>query len=170
MGTAQSTRSRTRTQSPRGRPPHSARACLEGILFVLVTGCQWENYQSASRRPAPAGGGSTNRAIAAKMFRAAPTTFGRLQRHNFVALVGRDQRPLVPGMSRLPARLFLRFRLRFHRFGIRMLRAWRQRRILRRLPQALEFRFQPGNPLLIVTNDGLDHRALRVAKQPVAQD
>lgn len=25
-----------------GRPPHPARACLEGILFVLVTGCQWE--------------------------------------------------------------------------------------------------------------------------------
>jgi transposase len=25
-----------------GRPPHSTRACLEGILFVLVTGCQWE--------------------------------------------------------------------------------------------------------------------------------
>lgn len=25
-----------------GRPPHSARDCLEGILFVLMTGCQWE--------------------------------------------------------------------------------------------------------------------------------
>ena len=25
-----------------GRPPHPHRECLEGILFVLVTGCQWE--------------------------------------------------------------------------------------------------------------------------------
>ena len=25
-----------------GRPPHANRDCLEGILFVLVTGCQWE--------------------------------------------------------------------------------------------------------------------------------
>ena len=25
-----------------GRPPHPPRECLEGILFVLVTGCQWE--------------------------------------------------------------------------------------------------------------------------------
>lgn len=31
------------TPNPRGgQPPHSARACLEGILYVLVTGCQWE--------------------------------------------------------------------------------------------------------------------------------
>ncbi len=26
-----------------GRPPHSSRACLAGILFVLITGCQWQN-------------------------------------------------------------------------------------------------------------------------------
>jgi transposase len=26
-----------------GRPPHSHRACLEGILFVLVTGCRWKD-------------------------------------------------------------------------------------------------------------------------------
>ncbi|WP_092057275.1 transposase [Planctomicrobium piriforme] len=25
-----------------GGPPHSNPKCLEGILFVLVTGCQWE--------------------------------------------------------------------------------------------------------------------------------
>lgn len=25
-----------------GRPPHPPRACLEGILYVLLTGCQWE--------------------------------------------------------------------------------------------------------------------------------
>ena len=25
-----------------GRPPHSSRACLEGILFVLLTGCPWD--------------------------------------------------------------------------------------------------------------------------------
>ena len=35
-----------------GRPPHSARACLAGILFVLITGCQWQklpkNYPSPS--------------------------------------------------------------------------------------------------------------------------
>lgn len=29
-------------RSPQGgRPPHCNRACLEGILYVLVTGCQW---------------------------------------------------------------------------------------------------------------------------------
>ena len=35
-----------------GRPPHSARACLAGVLFVLITGCQWQklpkNYPSPS--------------------------------------------------------------------------------------------------------------------------
>lgn len=35
-----------------GRPPHSTRACLAGVLFVLITGCQWQklpkNYPSAS--------------------------------------------------------------------------------------------------------------------------
>jgi transposase len=24
-----------------GRPPHESRPCLEGVLYVLVTGCQW---------------------------------------------------------------------------------------------------------------------------------
>ena len=35
-----------------GRPPHSNRNCLEGILYVLITGCQWEklphDYPSTS--------------------------------------------------------------------------------------------------------------------------
>lgn len=26
-----------------GRPPYSNRACLEGILFVLLTGCRWKD-------------------------------------------------------------------------------------------------------------------------------
>jgi transposase len=34
-----------------GRPPHSARACLEGILFVLVTGCQWEKLPKCFPSP-----------------------------------------------------------------------------------------------------------------------
>lgn len=34
-------------RNPRGgRPRHSNRACLEGILFVLITGCQWEKLPS----------------------------------------------------------------------------------------------------------------------------
>lgn len=34
-----------------GRPPHPARACLEGILFVLVTGCQWEKLPKCFPSP-----------------------------------------------------------------------------------------------------------------------
>ena len=34
-----------------GRPPHSARACLEGVLFVLVTGCQWEKLPKCFPSP-----------------------------------------------------------------------------------------------------------------------
>ncbi|WP_437186804.1 transposase [Planctomicrobium sp. SH668] len=30
------------SQPKGGPPPHSQRACLEGILFVFLTGCQWE--------------------------------------------------------------------------------------------------------------------------------
>ena len=97
--------------------------------------------------------------IAARQFRAAPATLVRLERNDSVALIGGNQRPFVPGMSRLTAVILLRLRPRFQRLGMRMLRAGGQRRILRRLPQALEFRFQPGNPLLIVTHDRLDHRA-----------
>lgn len=34
-----------------GRPPHSARACLEGILYVLITGCQWTNLPKCFPSP-----------------------------------------------------------------------------------------------------------------------
>ena len=34
-----------------GRPPHSNRACLEGILFVLLTGCQWEKLPKCFPSP-----------------------------------------------------------------------------------------------------------------------
>ena len=30
-----------------GRPPHSNRDCLEGILFVLLTGCRWKDLPSS---------------------------------------------------------------------------------------------------------------------------
>jgi len=96
--------------------------------------------------------------IAPRKLRAAPTTIGRLERDDRVALLGRNQRPLVPDVSRLTATLLVRFRLRLHRLGMRMLRAGRQRGVLRRLPQSLEFRFQLGNPPLIVLNDRLNHR------------
>ena len=97
--------------------------------------------------------------VAARQFRSAPSTFGRLERDDFVALVGRNQGPLVLGVTRLTAPFLLRFRRRFHRLRMRMLSAGRQRRILRRLPQSVEFRFQLGNPPLIVLDDRLNHRA-----------
>jgi transposase len=29
-----------------GRPPHPNRACFEGILFVLISGCRWKDLPS----------------------------------------------------------------------------------------------------------------------------
>lgn len=39
------------SQPKGGRPPHSQRACLEGILFVLLTGCQWEKLPKCFPSP-----------------------------------------------------------------------------------------------------------------------
>lgn len=97
--------------------------------------------------------------IATRKFRPAPAACGRLERDEIVALVRGNQRSFGLRMSRLSAVFLLRLRPQFDQPGMRMLRTGRQRRILRRLPQPLEFCFQPGNPLPIVTNDRLDHRA-----------
>ena len=34
-----------------GRPFHSSRACLEGILYVLLTGCQWSKLPKCFPSP-----------------------------------------------------------------------------------------------------------------------
>jgi transposase len=34
-----------------GRPPHCNRACLEGVLDVLVTGCQWSKLPKCFPSP-----------------------------------------------------------------------------------------------------------------------
>lgn len=39
------------SQPKGGRPPDSQRACLEGILFVLLTGCQWEKLPKCFPSP-----------------------------------------------------------------------------------------------------------------------
>lgn len=39
------------SQPKGGRPPHPQRACLEGILFVLLTGCQWEKLPKCFPSP-----------------------------------------------------------------------------------------------------------------------
>ncbi|WP_437194612.1 IS5 family transposase [Planctomicrobium sp. SH527] len=39
------------SQPKGGRPPHSQRACLEGILFVLLTGCHWEKLPKCFPSP-----------------------------------------------------------------------------------------------------------------------
>ncbi len=39
-------------EQPRGgRPFHSSRACLEGILYVLITGCQWSKLPKCFPSP-----------------------------------------------------------------------------------------------------------------------
>jgi Transposase and inactivated derivatives len=48
------------SQPKGGRPPDSQRACLEGILFVLLTGCQWEKLPKCFPSPSPAGDDSMN--------------------------------------------------------------------------------------------------------------
>jgi hypothetical protein len=77
--------------------------------------------------------------IDARQFPAAATTFGRFQRMHFVAFIDGKQRPFVLCMPRLTAPFALRFRLLRRRLGVWMLRAGRQRGVLRRF---VEPRFQ----------------------------
>ena len=69
--------------------------------------------------------------VAARELLAATPTFGRPQRLHVVALVGGNQGPLVFLVAGLPATFLLRLAFRRLRPGVWMLRAGRQRGILR---------------------------------------
>ena len=103
--------------------------------------------------------------VAARERLAATPAFGRLERLNVVALVGRNQWPLVLLVTGLPAAFLLRLAFWRLRPGVWMLRAGRQRGILRRLalPLPLEFldpRFQLGNLRQQQPDDRLGFRRL----------
>ncbi|SFJ70937.1 Putative transposase of IS4/5 family [Planctomicrobium piriforme] len=51
MGSHQTPGPEPLSQPKGGRPPHSNREFLEGILFVLVTGCQWEKSPNCFPSP-----------------------------------------------------------------------------------------------------------------------
>jgi hypothetical protein len=93
--------------------------------------------------------------VTAGQLRAATTALGGLQPVDFVALVRWQQGPLVLGVTRLPAALLLRLWFGRNGLGVRMLRARRQRGILRRLPQARDFRLQFRDLRQQQPNDGL---------------
>jgi hypothetical protein len=79
--------------------------------------------------------------VAAVESLAAASAGGRFERDDAVALLGWNQGPLVPKMARLSAAIAFRFWLGGRRLGVRMLRARRQRGILRRpIQPGLEFR------------------------------
>jgi hypothetical protein len=69
-----------------------------------------------------------------------------LERDHLVALLGRNERPLVFGMSRLPAPFLAALLLRRRRLGMRRLGARRQRRIAGRFLQRRDLRFQGFHP------------------------
>ena len=77
--------------------------------------------------------------VAARELRAATSAFGRFERLHVVALVGGNQRSFVFLVAGLPAAFLLRFAFRRLRPGVRMLRAGRQRGVLRRLAFRLPF-------------------------------
>jgi hypothetical protein len=87
----------------------------------------------------------------------AAAAFRRLQDVQFVAAVGRQQRPAVLRVSRLSAPLPLRLGFLLHGLGMRMLRARRQRRILRRFVEPC---FQLGDLGQQQPNDNLCLRRL----------
>jgi hypothetical protein len=70
------------------------------------------------------------RRIASAQTLTATTALARFERLNVVALLRGEQRPLVLGMARLTASFPFRLGLRGWRFGVRMLRTRRERRIL----------------------------------------
>ena len=77
--------------------------------------------------------------VAARELRPTTSAFGRFERLHVVALVGWNQRSFVFLMAGLPATFLLRFSFRRLRPGVRMLRAGRQRGVLRRLAFRLPF-------------------------------
>jgi hypothetical protein len=81
--------------------------------------------------------------VVARELRAATPTFAWLERFHFLAVFRRDQGSLVLFVAWLSATLLVRppsWRLRS---GMGMLGAGRQRRVLRRLPSAFQFRNSP---------------------------
>ena len=77
--------------------------------------------------------------VVAGELRAATSALGRLEPLHVVALVGGNQRSLVFLVAGLPAAFFLRLAFRRLRPGVGMLRAGRQRGVLRRLAFRLPF-------------------------------
>ena len=71
--------------------------------------------------------------VAARQLLAATPTFGGLQRLDVVALLRGNQRPLMFRMAQLAAAPLLRLPLLPPGLGVRMLRARRERGVLRRL-------------------------------------
>ncbi len=85
--------------------------------------------------------------VAARQLFPTTTACGRLQRLHVVAVFDWNQRPLVLLVAGLPTALLLRFPFPRGGPGVRMLRAGRRRRVLRRLAfhlpsQLLKLRFQ----------------------------
>ena len=87
----------------------------------------------------------------------APTTF-RFQGDDGLTFLGRNQRALVLGMSRLATRFLLGFLLVSRRFGVRMFRAGRQRGIPWSLLQGGNFGFENLDPLFIMVDHRLQQR------------
>ena len=77
--------------------------------------------------------------VVARELRATTSAFGRFEWLHVVALVGGNQRSFVFLVAGLPAAFFLRLAFRRLRLGVRMLRAGRQRGVLRRLAFRLPF-------------------------------
>ena len=96
--------------------------------------------------------------IAARKLRPAAAACGWCECLDVVALLGRNQRPLVPGVTRLAASFLFRLGLLRRQPGMGMLARWRQGRILRRLAEP---RFEPGNLPQQYSNDGLSLGAWR---------
>ena len=98
--------------------------------------------------------------VAARELCTTTSAFGRFERLRVVALVGWNQRPFVFLMAGLPATFLLGFSFRRLRPGMRMLRAGRQRGVLRRPSFCLPFqRLDPHFQFRVVrqqrANDGL---------------
>ena len=103
--------------------------------------------------------------VAARELRAAASALGRLESLHVVAFVGWNQRSFVLFVAGLAAAFLFGFSLRRLRPGVRMLRAGRQRGVLRRLAlhlplQRLDPRFQFRVVRQQRTNDGLGFRRL----------
>src|SRR3990172_1843925 len=86
--------------------------------------------------------------VAARELLATTPTFSRLEWLHAVAVFGGNQRPLVLFVAGLPATLLLRLAFGRLRPGVRMLRARRQRRVLRRLTLPLPFQLLDPRPQL----------------------